>query len=108
MKTLKLNKPWSVSKQILQPGDYCIPADISMTHAKCAQADGAGEIVETASFPAPSRKGPAPENKAMEPAPENKADLVEPDGDRGGERAKPQRKPGRKRAPKRPADDSGQ
>jgi hypothetical protein len=78
MKTLKLSKPWPSGKGLMQPGDYRIPADINLTLARCARADGAGEIVEAASFrkPAkPSRKAPAPENKADGPAPENKSEV---------------------------------
>jgi len=81
MKTLKLAKPWRAPKSILPPGEYRIPGDVSLAHAKCARSDGCGEIVEAAGFRTkrgrPSRKSAAPENKAGEPAPENKTE-VEP------------------------------
>jgi hypothetical protein len=97
MKTLRITKPWPTAKGFTQPGEYRIPADVSLAHAKCAKADGYGEIVEAASFRKrgrPPRKSAAPENKAGKPAPENKAEVepmrsgsqrAEPDAASGGE-----------------------
>lgn len=78
MKTLRITKPWPTAKGFTPPGEYRIPADVSLAHAKCARADGYGEIVEAASFRKrgrPPRKTAAPENKVGRPAPENKSEV---------------------------------
>lgn len=95
----------------MQPGDYRIPADVSPTLAKCARADGYGEIVEEANFRKrgrPSKKQAAPENKLADSAAENKADLGGADGDRGGERAELEPGASRGRAAQRLLDAGGQ
>ena len=79
MKTLKLTRGWYSPRGLLPAGTYAIPADISMTLAKCARADEAGEIVEGASAPADDgrarRKRGASENKRRGEAPENKSEV---------------------------------
>jgi hypothetical protein len=77
----------------MQPGDYAIPTEITRSLAKCAVADGAGEIVEMKPFRA-AKKGPAPENKLAAPAPETKL----ADGNRGGDGTKPDAGPRKSRA----------
>lgn len=47
MPKLKLHKDWPGPRGIMHAGEYDIPRVISLAHAKCARADGAGEIVET-------------------------------------------------------------
>lgn len=96
MQKLRLTKAWPAPKTVMQPGEYFIPDDISRTLAKCAVADGAGEIVET--LPFRQQKQPAPENKSAAPAAETKlaarrrrGDGAEPDA---GSRKARQRKPG--------------
>ncbi|HVQ43780.1 MAG TPA: hypothetical protein VMT30_02345 [Candidatus Saccharimonadia bacterium] len=49
---LILKKDWIGPKGVLYAGEYAIPRKISLAHAKCARADGAGEIERDAS-PAP-------------------------------------------------------
>jgi hypothetical protein len=49
---LILKKDWIGPKGVLYAGAYDIPRKISLAHAKCARADGAGEIERDAS-PAP-------------------------------------------------------
>lgn len=72
----------------MQPGEYSIPVDISMTYAKCAVADGHGEIIEAATFRNPrATKTPAPENKSLQSAPETKSPLA--GSDRRSDGAKP-------------------
>lgn len=91
----------------MQPGDYRIPVDISPTLAKCARADGYGEIVEAASFPKrgrPPKKQAAPENKLGDTASENKADLGGTNSDSGGERAESEPGAGRGRSAQQPTD----
>jgi len=61
---LKLNKAWDCSAGVLEPGLYAIPGQISETLAKCAVADGAGQIVDG--------KGARRGRKAVKGAPENK------------------------------------
>lgn len=69
MAKLVIRAPWPGPRGMIPPGEYAIPGQISMTHAKCARADGKGEILReaatdgTAPFRAPPIKGPAPENK---------------------------------------------
>ncbi len=46
MRKLKLDRAWNGRTGVLEPGVYAIPADISLTLAKCARADGAGSIVK--------------------------------------------------------------
>jgi hypothetical protein len=82
MKTLKLTRDWDSPGGLLPAGSYAIPADISMMLAKCARADGSGEIVEGASVAeAPAdhsrarRKLVASENKRRGEAPENKSEV---------------------------------
>jgi hypothetical protein len=86
MKALRLTKEWHSPTGILRPGEYAIPKGISMTLARCARADGAGEIIAAASFLstistsvdaafAGKRKGTAPENKRGRDAPENKSEV---------------------------------
>jgi len=66
MQTLKLNRRWDSGKGVLEPGEYRIPVQITHTLAKCASADGAGEIVTEKKPKGRPRKEPAPENKAFE------------------------------------------
>jgi hypothetical protein len=82
MKTLTLTRDWDSPRGLLPAGSYSIPADISLTLAKCARADGSGEIVEGASVAeAPAgdgrarRKRGASENKRRDEAPENKSEV---------------------------------
>jgi len=46
---LILKKDWIGPKGVLYAGEYAIPRKISLAHAKCARADGAGEIERDAS-----------------------------------------------------------
>lgn len=41
---LVLTKPWPGPNRTMQPGEYAIPRDISLSLAKCARNDGAGNI----------------------------------------------------------------
>lgn len=83
MSTLRLTKEWRSSRGVLQAGDYAIPKAITMTEARCARADGAGEIIAAASFldtpidaaGTGKHKGSAGENKRGRPAPENKSEV---------------------------------
>jgi hypothetical protein len=72
MKKLKLTRAWSMGSGLLQPGEYAIPAQVSMTVARCARADGAGTIVTTP----PARKPPraAKSEPVSERAPAGEAD----------------------------------
>ena len=96
-KSLKLTTNWQAKSGLMQPGEYRIPGEISLAFAKCAVADGAGEIVEAPSFrqrgrpKGSGRKGAAPENKAGGPAPDNKASMAGADGSSGGDGAESQR-----------------
>lgn len=74
MPKLIVKAPWPAPNGVLAPGEYAIPAQISMTLAKCCRADGKGEIVrEAAEGGEPFRKTGAPENKARGRAPSRKA-----------------------------------
>jgi hypothetical protein len=42
---LILHRAWSAPTKILQAGTYDIPRDISLSLARCARADAAGDIV---------------------------------------------------------------
>ncbi len=83
---LKLNREWRSQALIMTPGVYLIPKKISRTLAKCAVADGAGQIeeVEAVKKHRASRKSTAPENKAIHAAPNDKAavDAMHCGGDR--------------------------
>jgi len=111
MKKLKITKAWPSGNGLMQPGEYRIPGDVSLSHAKCAQADGCGEIVEAGNFRKrgrPPKKQAAPENKLGDPASGNKADLGGADGGGGGERAEPQRGSSGESTQERPADSGDQ
>ncbi len=60
---LKLTKPWAAPQGTLPPGEYDIPGRLSMTHARCAVIDGAGEIVFGAREVAPATPFPGTETK---------------------------------------------
>ncbi len=68
MVKLKLLKDWAGPKGIMHAGEYDIPRQISLTHAKAARFDMAGEIVETeaaasATFPGGASANFLPETK---------------------------------------------
>lgn len=63
MSKLKLHKDWPGPRGIMHAGEYDIPRVISLAHAKCARADGAGEIImEVAPPPASATFQPASAN----------------------------------------------
>jgi|GEM_PF-3942384 len=91
MAKLILKKDWPGLRGMMKPGEYTIPGDISLSHARCARADGAGEIVadsESATPLPPSEKPQGgrfpPESKEQprekKPAPAN---ILPPRGKRG-------------------------
>lgn len=85
MAVLRLHREWPGPKGMMKPGDYAIPAEISRIHAKCARIDGAGEIVQAATFPgrADIDAERPPENRMLDGAPDAKSGGGEPD-DAGG------------------------
>lgn len=60
---LKLTKPFSTATELLPPGEYRIPGDVSLTEAKCAKRAGCGTIAEVRRQDVTFRKSGAPENK---------------------------------------------
>ena len=79
-----ISSAWGGPNGDLEPGDYSIPGEIALVHAKCARADGAGEIIARGNFPEPpanagkgagKRKAGAAENKRRVDAPENKSEV---------------------------------
>lgn len=63
MQKLKLYKDWAGPRGIMHAGEYDIPRAISLTHAKCARADQAGDIIEVTEGPAPASATFQPETK---------------------------------------------
>jgi len=70
MSKLKLYKDWPGPRGIMHAGEYDIPRVISLAHAKCARADGAGEIITDAQEVAPppsAAGGVAPASATFQP-----------------------------------------
>lgn len=71
---LKLFKDWECVRDVLKPGVYAVPGEISETHARCAIADGAGAFEDASEGEKPSQgKKRGRPRKALSGAPENKA-----------------------------------